>query len=604
MGSAFVGHLMEETTPLPDPPRPAGSARKHRHRLKAIEQFVVEEIELGDVPEVAAPKRSLWRSRPSLAPHTTVQVRFAAGWIGLWLALVLATLFARGAWPVDETRVLGTAWEMWSGGGFLVPSVNGEPVARAPLLYWLIHLGWAALGVSEEWARLVPTLFALGTLALMAPLARRLWPGNADLAAHAPWLLIGTFAMAFTAPLLLADMALVFFTVLAMGAAAIMHRTRDARAWLLLGLALGFGMLAHGALILVYVLPVVLAAPLWALAPARPVWRHWYADVFKAVLLAAILVAAWLLPASVRAGAHYALEFFTTTLGNAALEPFGREHPAWWYLLLLPAMCLPWSALPLVWIGLWRARREPISAGVALCLVWLAVPLSLLSFADIKQPQFLLPLLPAATLLAAAFLFDPKQAEHKESGVFSGLAIPLIVIGCALAVVPKLPRVAFLPEALWELSPFVGVGVVVLGAVTAMLPARGASQRVRDIATGGALLVVFLVLGAGSQLDARQRAEPVTALLARAGHVGRPIAQVGDYQGEFHFAARLTRPLAVPGPAQAGPWLARHPDGVIVTGSDRWQPPRASDARLLYEGPLGERTVAVWERGAESAPGP
>ena len=52
----------------------------------------------------------------------------------LLLALVLLVLLTavamltRPITPVDETRYVGVAWEMWLRGDFLVPFKNGEPL--------------------------------------------------------------------------------------------------------------------------------------------------------------------------------------------------------------------------------------------------------------------------------------------------------------------------------------------------------------------------------------------------------------------------------------------------------------------------------------------
>ena len=103
--------------------------------------------------------------------------------VALWAVGVAGGLAARPAWPIDETRYLAVAWEMYTGGDLLVPHLNGNPYSdKPPLLFWLVNAGWRLFGVSEWWARLVPCLFALGSLLLTARLARRLWPDREDVA--------------------------------------------------------------------------------------------------------------------------------------------------------------------------------------------------------------------------------------------------------------------------------------------------------------------------------------------------------------------------------------------------------------------------------------
>ena len=98
----------------------------------------------------------------------------------LWLSwLVLAVLVAvvlltRTLTPIDETRYVGAAWEMWLRGDFLVPFKNGEPYShKPPFFFWMFHVGWALFGINEWWPRLVAPLFSAGASGLVFLLARQ-----------------------------------------------------------------------------------------------------------------------------------------------------------------------------------------------------------------------------------------------------------------------------------------------------------------------------------------------------------------------------------------------------------------------------------------------
>ncbi|HHB76580.1 MAG TPA: glycosyltransferase, partial [Desulfobulbus sp.] len=56
------------------------------------------------------------------------------GWIPLWLVLVITALLCRPPLPIDETRYLSVAWEMWQNHQFLVPHINGLPYSHKPPL--------------------------------------------------------------------------------------------------------------------------------------------------------------------------------------------------------------------------------------------------------------------------------------------------------------------------------------------------------------------------------------------------------------------------------------------------------------------------------------
>ena len=48
-----------------------------------------------------------------------------------WAVLALAALFLRPLWPVDETRYLAVAWEMWQRGDFWCPISMARRIATS-----------------------------------------------------------------------------------------------------------------------------------------------------------------------------------------------------------------------------------------------------------------------------------------------------------------------------------------------------------------------------------------------------------------------------------------------------------------------------------------
>jgi hypothetical protein len=178
------------------------------------------------------------------------------------------------------------------------------------------------------------------------------------------------------------------------------------------------------------------------------------------------------------------------------------------------------------------------------------------------------------------------------------MTLPLIAVGGALAAIPKLPRVEYLSDFFWGLSPFIGVSVIAVAVALAWLPARDVVQRVRGLVLVSVVLVVFVLFGVGSQFDRLYPTRELAPLLATAQQAGRPLAHVGDYHGEFHFAARLTAPLAVLDAAEVPVWAARHPDGLLVTYSDVWQPTASAGVTPVFETPYRDRVLKLWDAGS------
>ena len=116
----------------------------------------------------------------------------------LLATLAVVALLTRPLVPIDETRYVSAAWEMWLRGDFLVPFKNGEPYShKPPFMFWMFHAGWALFGVNDWWPRLVLPLFSAGALLLTFSLARRLWPQHVGLGGQATLVLVGALSDRF-----------------------------------------------------------------------------------------------------------------------------------------------------------------------------------------------------------------------------------------------------------------------------------------------------------------------------------------------------------------------------------------------------------------------
>src|SRR5262245_31368066 len=185
-------------------------------------------------------------------------LRRLAGWAPVlagWALLAGLSLALRPLLPIDETRYASVAWEMWTRGDFLVPHLNGLPYSdKPPFLFWLCLLGWRVFGVAEWWPRLVPALFSLANLLLTSALARRLWPERPAVGRAVPFVLLGFLLWSVFTGMLMFDMLVTFWVLLALLGLHDAWTGGGALAWVQVGGALGFGVLTKG--------PVVFLAPL------------------------------------------------------------------------------------------------------------------------------------------------------------------------------------------------------------------------------------------------------------------------------------------------------------------------------------------------------
>lgn len=472
--------------------------------------------------------------------------------------LVVALVFVldvvmRPMMPTNETRYLGVAWEMLTGNHWLVPFKNGVPYShKPPLLFWLVNLVWLP-GVSEYAARLVAPALCVLALWLTGRLADRMRPGGEF--GNAAIVILGTMVpfyffggeTNFDGILMLAMVtcAAALWRIGTVPAPGLSH-------WLVFGAALGFGVYAKGPVIFVHVLPLLLAMRWWA-GPGRFSVK----GVLAAFGMAIFLVALWLVPAFVTGDATYREEILWTQSAGRVVNSFAHAEPFWYYVAALPMLLFPWIAIP----GFWQFR--PLDDAEKFAWVWFLGPFVLFSLISGKQPDYLLPAMPAAALLLA---------NRWPARLGKPWIVAAVLVG-VMAVVLALPTGA-LGESISDFLDL-KLGLVVLVplilAVAAMMRRPGLVWlAVPAIAV--ALNTAYFIGPAGKIMSPKEIAMILAPQDGRIGYAG------SDYRGDFHFAGRLREPLTLlPDPAALADFAAKTPDGLIVGRLDEsarpdWEP--------------------------------
>jgi 4-amino-4-deoxy-L-arabinose transferase-like glycosyltransferase len=552
-------------------------------------------------------------------------------WAWCWLAVVVAALATRPPLPVDETRYLAVAWEMWRDKNFLVPHLNGETYShKPPLLFWLMTAGWALFGVNEWWPRLVAPLFGLGSLFLARRLAEMLWPEKPVIAAIAPLVLFGSVFWTVFTTLTMFDLILAFCTLVALVGLVGAWRARDGRArirnFALFGLGIGLGVLAKGPAILLHTLPAALLAPLWGLrlegvssSELTLSWRRWYAGVAAGVALAAAIGLAWAVPAAIAGGRDFAHAIFIGQSAGRMVESFAHDRPWWWYAASLAPLLMPWTIWPAVWRALggfrvWRTGRGVAAAlvdgGCRFALIWFLAAFVAFSAISGKQLHYLLPGFPALAVLVGWLVAGAESGGVRRGNSTVDQAVPGITaagIGVLASMLPLLPLSPRLMERIGLVeSPWFLI-YAAAGLMVAILPLRhwalALERRVAALAVLSGVLVIALHLAARPQVVAAFDLRTPAVRLAAWEQAGEAIAHVGKYHGQFHFLGRLAKPIAVVGLTDDDMkrWLAVHPKGKVVSYRDT--PPRAPEPRPQFVHPFRDDFLVVWDR-AEIAANP
>lgn len=571
-------------------------------------------------------------------------------WTLLWLLTVVVLLVVRPPASQDELRLLAISWEMWQREVFLIPALNQMAAPeQPPLMPWLIVLGWKIFGVNDWWPRLLPALFSLASLFLVSRIASLLWMDQLKMPRYVPFVMLASWLWAFYLTFALVDHLLTFFTLLALYGILHAWRYTTRVGWFIYGFATGCAVLASGLTSLLYTMPVALAGPLWAGREHALRWRNWYIDIATGLIVGVGMVAMWGLVVSIEFGYGYAIDHLVGVLPEN-LKMFDADRPIYWYLVLLPVALLPWSAWPLVYSRAWQIRGRVPSVGVVFCAVWVVPVLVVLSVLGPRQPQYLLPILPAFALLITYLLHNDDLIDHGEHRLVVSLMLPttilglvlagiaylpdqswlperlhgispvvggaiafasllgfglpraglvirviIIAIGVLLAVVPNLPQNVVLPAWLRELPVFVGVAIALVGVAIGWFPSLTLDQRVVRNALFNALLVIVALSYAYKDKTEYTNAITSARYFEQVEVQLLPVAHVGVYDGQFHFYGRLRESWKELLPEEVTAWAQANPTGRVISYANSWQPDTSNRAITPeYEAPFFGTTLQVW----------
>ncbi len=517
------------------------------------------------------------------------------GWLLCWLATVAAGLALRPPLPVDETRYLAVAWSMWLDGDFLVPHLNGEAYHhKPPLLFWLMNAFWALSGVNDWAPRLVAPLFALAALFLTRTLARELWPDGDAAADLAPTLLAGALFWTLFGTLTMFDMLLAACALAGLLGLVRAWRGGGRRAWLLVTLGIGIGVLAKGPAILLHILPAALLAPLWgprlAWAPSPPAagWGRWYGAVLLSVLGGAAIGLAWAVPAGIHGGEEYRNMIFWGQSAGRIVESFDHARPFWWYAAVLPPLLLPWTIWPALWRGL-AGNVQRRDGALQFLLAWTVPAFVVFSAISGKQLHYLLPEFPALAILFARALGGSGKASFKVPALF------FLMLGLAWASLAIFAPPFDAPDWFADLAPAWGGLIIAAGVGLFLLRTAAVGNIVLAGMAASGILVVALHLTAAKPLTVAYDLRPLAQHLKTLEDKGMGLANFGTYHGQYHFLGRLRKPIFEAGLQQVDTdaFIRANPGGAIVTYYDN---PPAGPAGIepLGRYRLKDFTVLIW----------
>lgn len=372
--------------------------------------------------------------------------------LALWL---MATMGLRPLLQPDEGRYATVALEMLHGDA-LVPTLNGLPFFhKPPLFYWLDMAAMAVFGPGQ-WSARMGSLVGAWIMGAGLFLFLRRWLGTRP--AVLATVMLATSPFFFVA----AQYANHDMLVAGLITAAVLSLVRavddpprvDLR-WLVAGaVACALATLAKG--LIGFVLPALVVGP-WLLMQGR--WRQLVGLLHPVGWLAfGVLAMPWFILMQWRYPGFFDYFVMDQHFRRFVHATFNNVQPWWFFLLVLPALMLPWTAwvVPAVRQA-WRGR----DTRVGLFVWWIIAVTGFFSLPSSKLVGYVLPAVaPLCALVAMALARRPGKSVAWTSAV-AGLVCVAFVAAIAWQA-PKSNRAAALALAA-QMTPGDAVVMVALG---------------------------------------------------------------------------------------------------------------------------------------------
>jgi len=510
-------------------------------------------------------------------------------WFAIFIILFSGSMFILFApyFAIAETRYLSVAWDMKLYHSFIVPLLNGLPYAhKPPFFFWLINLDWLAFGVNEKTLRLIPIVFSIFNVILVYKMALVLWD-DSKTARYASIVLSSTLVYLVWSALIMFDIIFTFWILLGMYGIFSAYIKKNTKSWLITGIAVGGGLLTKGPVVFVHILPVSILSFLWI--PLKEVNLKWYKKIFFSSFTGIVILLVWVIPAVMTGGESYRQAILWGQTVNRVVSSFAHQRPIWWLLPWIPVLLLPWILLKPLWQGYFVKKND---RGSRFLLIWLFSVFIIHSLISCKQVHYLIPLLPAASLLIARNIaVNGKNWKIIKAHYLVGFFY--IIIGVLIFVLPFAP-LKNIPDIPVSKFMILSSCFMAMGGFMLFLKPKSVDSLMKIISISSAVFIIIVLMN-GKILFARYDITRIANILKEKQDAGYQILHYRKYDGQFQFAGRLTKPILFSSSKKAIKEFAEKHEKVFLISYE----PMTEDINLLdfdFQQLYRGKKLILWNR--------
>jgi 4-amino-4-deoxy-L-arabinose transferase-like glycosyltransferase len=469
-------------------------------------------------------------------PRASADWLLLTGFCGFLFFFGLAFFGLIGA---DEPRYAQVAREMLARHDWITPTLGGKPwLEKPPLYYWQAVLAYRIFGVSDWAARLPSAVDATLMVVVTYLFLRRFRPGfqldGALMTASAAGI-IGFARAAST------DMPLAATFTIALLAWYAWYESKSRRFLALFYCFLALGMLAKGP-----VAPLLAALIIVIFAVATSDYRLLGRTLWvPGIVLFCALVLPWHIAVQIKNPEFFRIFILQHNLARFGTNLYHHPEPFWYYLPVTLLGLIPWTVFVVtslaetvsVW---WRERRQILDSERALdvfLVIWLAVPVAFFSLSQSKLPGYIVPALPAGTLLLSEYV-RRRVANSESPSIF------LIVLHAITAAAPIVPALMIQYLILQHRLPWGKVGAIRLAPAAGLAIGIAITLRtklglgaLRFVTLVPVLLSIWALLGSAPALDSMLSVRPLANEIGHLETKPLPLAVAGvSRETEFGLA--------------------------------------------------------------------
>lgn len=447
-----------------------------------------------------------------------------AGFCGFLFFFGLAYFGLVGA---DEPRYAQVAREMLARHDWITPTLGGVAWLEKPsLYYWQTMLAFRVFGVSDWAARLSSAVDATVMVLAVYLFLRRFRPAfhldGALMTASAA----GIIGFARAASM---DMPLAATFTIALLAWYAWYESASRHYLALFQIFLGLAALAKGP-----VAPFLAAVIIVIFAAAKGEYRLIARTLWiPGIVLFGLVALPWYVAVQLRNPDFFGVFILRHNLLRFSTDLYHHPAPFWYYAPVIALGLLPWTMFVItglietarVW---WKEKREIFRSEDALpafLAIWLMVPLVFFSLSASKLPGYIVPALPAGTLLLAEYVRRHVVNDDRPS-------LLLIVLHSAVAALPlvaalMMQYIVFQHQLPWNRATAISIafGLVLSVGIAITLRGRVGLRALRFVTLVPVVLAVAASLRLGAPaLDATLSARPLAREVSRADNGSLPLA--------------------------------------------------------------------------------